>query len=145
MTMEASFFGLADKKAMIIGGGQGMGESTSRILARAGCDVAVIDIDRERAERVAGSVNGLGRRGVPIIGDVLDDAQIPDIVATGWHRRDGVYCGSCRLGYLAGHDSGNLGPAVAPEPALFLPVREGSGSGDDQSPHSGGDPLYCLG
>ena len=90
MTMEASFFGLADKKAMIIGGGQGMGESTSRILARAGCDVAVIDIDRERAERVAGLVNGLGRRGVPIIGDVLDDAQIPDIVASVERQLGGI-------------------------------------------------------
>ena len=146
--MEASFFGLADKKAMIIGGGQGMGESTSRILARAGCDVAVIDIDRERAERVAGSVNGLGRRGVPIIGDVLDDAQIPDIVASVERQLGGidvmVSCGSCRLGFLAGHDSGNLGPAAAPEFALFLPVREGSGGGDDQSRQSGSDPRYCF-
>ena len=90
MTMEASFFGLADKKAMIIGGGQGMGESTSRILARAGCDVAVIDVDRERAERVAGLVNGLGRRGVPIIGDVLEDAQIPDIVASVERQLGGI-------------------------------------------------------
>src|SRR4051794_26385059 len=81
MTSEAGFFGLAGKKAMVIGGGQGMGESTSRFLARAGCDVAVIDVDRERAERVAGVVDELGRRGVPIIGDVLDDAQISAIVA----------------------------------------------------------------
>ncbi len=81
MTEEASFFGLTGKKAMVIGGGQGMGESTSRFLARAGCDVAVIDLERNRAERVAGLVNGFGRRGVPIIGDVLDDAQIPRIVA----------------------------------------------------------------
>ena len=43
MTMEASLFGLTDKKAMVIGGGQGMGESTSQFLARAGCDVAVIE------------------------------------------------------------------------------------------------------
>lgn len=82
MTEEASFFGLAGKKAIVIGGGQGMGESTSRFLARAGCDVAVIDIERERADRVAGMVNELGRRGVPVIGNVLDDAQVPQIVGT---------------------------------------------------------------
>ena len=81
MTTEASFFGLAGKKAMVIGGGQGMGESTSRFLARAGCDVAVIDVERDRAERVAGVVEEVGCRGVPIVGDVLDDAQIPTIVA----------------------------------------------------------------
>jgi NAD(P)-dependent dehydrogenase (short-subunit alcohol dehydrogenase family) len=82
MTAEASLFGLTDKKAMVIGGGQGMGESTSRFLARAGCDIAVIDIESERAERVAGVVGELGRRGVPIVGDVLDDAQVPTIVAS---------------------------------------------------------------
>ena len=38
MTTEASLFGLAGKKAMVIGGGQGMGESTSRFLARVGCE-----------------------------------------------------------------------------------------------------------
>jgi NAD(P)-dependent dehydrogenase (short-subunit alcohol dehydrogenase family) len=81
MTTEASFFGLAGKKAMVIGGGQGMGESTSRFLARSGCDVAVIDVERDRAERVAGVVEEVGCRGVPIVGDVLDDAQIPTIVA----------------------------------------------------------------
>jgi NAD(P)-dependent dehydrogenase (short-subunit alcohol dehydrogenase family) len=76
MMTEASFFGLTDKKAMVIGGGQGIGESTAQFLARAGCDVAVIDIERDRAERVAGMVGEVGRRGVPIVGDVLDDTQI---------------------------------------------------------------------
>jgi NAD(P)-dependent dehydrogenase (short-subunit alcohol dehydrogenase family) len=90
MTTEASLFGLTDKKAMVIGGGQGMGESTSRFLARAGCDVAVIDIDRERAERVAGVVSELGRRGVPIIGDVLEDAQIPTIVTAVEQQLGGI-------------------------------------------------------
>jgi siroheme synthase (precorrin-2 oxidase/ferrochelatase) len=42
MTTEASLFGLTDKKAMVIGGGQSVGESKSHFLARAGCDVAVI-------------------------------------------------------------------------------------------------------
>ena len=89
-TAEASLFGLAGKKAVVIGGGQGMGESTSRFLARAGCDVAVIDIERERAERVAGVVTGFGTRGLPIIGNVLDDAQIPAIVASAEHQLGGL-------------------------------------------------------
>jgi 3-oxoacyl-[acyl-carrier protein] reductase len=82
MPTEESLFGLAGKKAMVIGGGQGMGESASRFLAYAGCDIAVIDVERERAEHVAALVSGLGRRGIPIVGDVLDDAQIPTIVAS---------------------------------------------------------------
>jgi 3-oxoacyl-[acyl-carrier protein] reductase len=90
MTAEATFFGLAGKKAMVIGGGQGMGESTSRFLARAGCDVAVIDVAGERAERVAGVVDGLGRRGYPIVGDVLDDGQIAGIVAATERELGGI-------------------------------------------------------
>jgi 3-oxoacyl-[acyl-carrier protein] reductase len=82
MAADVSLFGLLDKKAIVIGGGQGMGESTSRFLAHAGCDVAVIDMERERAERVAGLVGELGRRGIPIVGNVLDDARIPTIVAS---------------------------------------------------------------
>jgi 3alpha(or 20beta)-hydroxysteroid dehydrogenase len=89
-------FLLSDESAYITGaevtidGGQSMGESTSRFLARAGCDVAVIDIERERAERVAGVVTGFGTRGLPIIGDVLDDAQIPAIVASAEHQLGGL-------------------------------------------------------
>jgi 3-oxoacyl-[acyl-carrier protein] reductase len=90
MASEGTLFGLADKKAMVIGGGQGMGESTSRFLARAGCDVAVIDLESERAERVAAVVAGLGRRGVPIIGDVLDDAQIAGVVASTEQQLGGI-------------------------------------------------------
>ena len=37
-------FGLEGKKALIIGGGQGMGESSARLLAQAGCDVAIVDV-----------------------------------------------------------------------------------------------------
>ena len=36
MTGEESLFGLRGKKALVIGGGQGMGEATALHLARAG-------------------------------------------------------------------------------------------------------------
>lgn len=81
MTTDASMFGLEGKKALIIGGGQGMGEASARFLARAGCDVALVDLVQERAARVADVVSELGRQGVTVVGDVLDDTQIPRIVA----------------------------------------------------------------
>jgi NAD(P)-dependent dehydrogenase (short-subunit alcohol dehydrogenase family) len=79
--MTETLFGLAGRKALIIGGGQGMGEASARYLAQAGCDVALVDVVAERAERVAALVTGLGRQGVAVAGDVLDDAQVPRIVA----------------------------------------------------------------
>jgi NAD(P)-dependent dehydrogenase (short-subunit alcohol dehydrogenase family) len=81
MASDTTLFGLEGRKALIIGGGQGMGEATARCLARAGCDVALVDLDTERAERVAGIVRDLGSQAVAVTGDVLDDAQIPRIVA----------------------------------------------------------------
>lgn len=68
------FFGLEGKAALVIGGGLGMGESTSLTLAEAGCDVAVADIDRARAEGVADKVRALGRRATVVVADVLDPA-----------------------------------------------------------------------
>jgi 2-deoxy-D-gluconate 3-dehydrogenase len=67
-------FGLEGKKALVIGGGQGMGESSARLLAQAGCDVAIVDVLADRAERVAGVVRELGRKGAAIVADVLTDA-----------------------------------------------------------------------
>ena len=81
MATEASFFGLAGKKALIIGGGQGMGESTGLFLARAGCDLALLDRVPDRAEAVGERVAALGRQAFIVAGDVLDDSQIPLLVA----------------------------------------------------------------
>jgi 3-oxoacyl-[acyl-carrier protein] reductase len=81
MPTETSLFGIAGKKALIIGGGQGMGESTALFLAQAGCDVALVDLVLERADAVGRKVGELGRQAVTIAGNVLDDPQIPLIVA----------------------------------------------------------------
>ena len=110
---EISLFGLAGKKAMVIGGGQGMGESSARLLAQAGADVAVIDIVPERAERVASIVTGLGRRGIPVIGDVLDDAQIPALVAAAAAQLDGINAMVAIVGGAA------FGPLLETTAAVF--------------------------
>lgn len=71
----ADLLGLQGKAALIVGGGRGMGESSARYLAEAGCDVAIADIDADRAQRVAAMVAGLGRKSVAIVGDALEDGQ----------------------------------------------------------------------
>ncbi|MDB5444872.1 MAG: family oxidoreductase [Phenylobacterium sp.] len=75
------FFGLEGKVALVVGGGLGMGESTCVTLAEAGCDVAVADIDRARAEAVAGRVRELGRRASVVVADVLDETTAAGAVA----------------------------------------------------------------
>lgn len=75
-----SLLGLDGKSALVVGGGQGMGESTSLNLARAGCNVAVADLERERAERVASRVGELGRKSVSLVADVLVDEQARGLI-----------------------------------------------------------------
>ena len=78
--MDASLFQLEGKSALVVGGGQGMGESTAKFLARAGCGVAVADVLKERADRVANMVADLGQPATAIVGNVLDDGQVEEVV-----------------------------------------------------------------
>jgi NAD(P)-dependent dehydrogenase (short-subunit alcohol dehydrogenase family) len=57
--------------AFVTGGGSGLGEATARRLAKAGARVAVADMNREAAIRVAAAIGGLG-----IGADVTDAASV---------------------------------------------------------------------
>ena len=72
--------GLSGKNAIVWGGGYSMGEAYVSRLVRAGCDVAVVDIIGERADRVAEAVRGQGRRSVAIHADARDPAAVEDAV-----------------------------------------------------------------
>ena len=73
--MTRSLLRLEGKSALIVGGGRGMGEASALLLAEAGCDIAILDNEAERAELVANAVRGLGRRATPIVADILDEAS----------------------------------------------------------------------
>src|SRR5258706_16340037 len=74
--MTTSLFGLEGKNALVLGAGQGMGEATAMLLAEAGCNVAVLDLEIARAERVAAQVKAKGRRSLALRVDVLDAANL---------------------------------------------------------------------
>lgn len=76
-----SLFGLEGKKALIVGGGRGMGEASALLLAQAGCDVAVLDNELERAEHVATGIRALGRVGVAIKADIMQEEAVHAAVA----------------------------------------------------------------
>jgi len=76
MDIGRKLFGLEGKRIIVLGGGLGMGEATCNLLASLGCNVAVLDIIPERAERVAANVTGAGVKGLPVIADVLDDEAL---------------------------------------------------------------------
>ncbi|MBW8785664.1 MAG: SDR family oxidoreductase [Novosphingobium sp.] len=71
-----SVFGLNRKRILVIGGGQGMGEATVLLLAKLGANVAVLDLDGERAERVATAAREHGCEALALAADVMDEAAL---------------------------------------------------------------------
>jgi NAD(P)-dependent dehydrogenase (short-subunit alcohol dehydrogenase family) len=71
-----SLFGLEGKRILALGGGQGMGEATVRLLISLGASVAVVDREQERAERVAAEAVQSGGTALPFSFDVLDDGAL---------------------------------------------------------------------
>jgi NAD(P)-dependent dehydrogenase (short-subunit alcohol dehydrogenase family) len=82
---------LADQVAIITGAGRNIGEETAKLFASEGASVAVVDIDRGRAEKVAGAIAAAGGKAKPYICDVSHEEQIVDTVksvAADWGRLD---------------------------------------------------------
>lgn len=70
------------RTALVTGASRGIGRAIAIGLARDGFDVVVNDIARQRGEleAVAGEIAGLGRRGIALIADVSDRAQVRSMV-----------------------------------------------------------------
>lgn len=67
---------LGGKMAVVTGGARGIGQAIALAFARAGADVAVLDLRKEDAERTAAQIRDLGRRGFAIAADVGDEQSI---------------------------------------------------------------------
>jgi 3-oxoacyl-[acyl-carrier protein] reductase len=73
--MAESFFRLDGKVALVTGGGQGIGEAICRRLAAAGAKVAVFDLSKANAEKVAIAVGGIA-----VVGNVTNEVDVIRIV-----------------------------------------------------------------
>ncbi len=68
---------MKDRVAFITGGGSGIGRAVALLAAERGARVAVVDVDRDRAEQVAGEAAGRGAAGALGLGcDVGREGQL---------------------------------------------------------------------
>lgn len=77
--MEFNFEG---KKALVTGGGSGLGRECALLFAKAGADVVVADLILERAKAVANEVAALGRNAVAYVVDVTNYAEVAQMYKT---------------------------------------------------------------
>jgi len=72
---------LADKVAIVTGGGGGIGGATARALAREGASVLVVDINEDAAKRTQEGITADGRNAVAFQADLSDEAQVVATIA----------------------------------------------------------------
>lgn len=67
---------LQNKVAIVTGGGQGIGRGIVLCLAEEGADVALVEINADAAQKVAGEVKKMGRRSLAIVADATDNDAV---------------------------------------------------------------------
>ncbi len=72
---------LENKLAIVTGGAAGIGKAIALALAREGADVAIADIQDEKARAVAQTVEAQGRRALAIHCDVSNSTEVNAMVA----------------------------------------------------------------
>jgi NAD(P)-dependent dehydrogenase (short-subunit alcohol dehydrogenase family) len=72
---------LRDKTAVVTGGGQGIGRGIALALAREGMRTAILDIERDAAERTAKEVEAAGGRAIGLQVDVTSERSLADAAA----------------------------------------------------------------
>lgn len=71
---------LKDQVAIVTGAGRNIGEEVSKLLAREGARIAVVDMDRERGEKVASDIRAAGGEAMALVANVASEADVEAMV-----------------------------------------------------------------
>jgi hypothetical protein len=96
---------LAGKRAVVTGGGSGIGRDTARICAREGARVGVLDIDVEAADATVAAITEAGGTAIALPADLRDEPEVAeavDRIGREWDGLDVVI--GCAGVQLAGED-----------------------------------------
>lgn len=89
--MDNRLFDLTDRKAIVTGGGRGLGRAIAVGLAQFGADVAVVSRTRTELEETSRQIEAAGRRTLVFPSDVSrkeDVQKVVDQVVSEWGRLD---------------------------------------------------------
>lgn len=81
---------LTGKRAVVIGGGSGIGQETAKLFAREGAAVIVGDLDAGRAERTVRAIAEAGYDSSAVVVDVTDKPGVEAAIATCRERLGGL-------------------------------------------------------
>ena len=73
---------MQDKVVLITGAGRGIGRATALLMAREGADIVLNAEIPDEITAVAEEVRALGRRALPLVADMMDEASIPPMLET---------------------------------------------------------------
>jgi NAD(P)-dependent dehydrogenase (short-subunit alcohol dehydrogenase family) len=71
-----SIFNITGRKALVTGAGRGIGKVLALALAEAGCEVAILELDKSTAETTAVEIRQKGRKSIAIQADISHKEQV---------------------------------------------------------------------
>jgi len=84
--------GLHGKRAIVAGGGRGIGKAIARELVREGVDLAIVSRSKEQLEQTARELVGeTGRNVIPLAADVTSREQVDRMIAQAAERLGGLH------------------------------------------------------
>ena len=81
---------LKDQVAIITGAGRNIGEEIAKLFAAEGAKIAIIEMERGRAEAVAGAIEAAGGEAAVFIGDVSRSGEVRAMVDAVAERFGGI-------------------------------------------------------
>ncbi|MDD4859238.1 MAG: SDR family oxidoreductase [Dehalococcoidales bacterium] len=82
MVNTSELFNLEGHKALITGGGKGLGKAVALALADVGCDISIVDIDLPAAQQTAHEISQIGRKALALKADVTIKEEVEKAFAT---------------------------------------------------------------
>ena len=100
--MAAIDLGLSGKHALVTGAGAGSGRAIATWLARAGCAVAVNDIDEQRAVETVAMIHAEGYAAVAAVANVRNESAVAAMIDATVRDLGGLDVAINNVGMLAG-------------------------------------------